>query len=133
MLVLTSNFVHFSGGTTSIARLPAPSAVASFDSPLHEAARQGDTATICRLIEEQHSPNSLENDGSTPVHVAAETGQLGRAFMVDYKLLVYRCSHMWIIIEDQHTIIWKRGVNMVQRTGRLNGLCSRAYCTITYR
>lgn len=66
-----------SGGTTSITRLPAPSVIVS-DSPLHQAARQGDTATICRLIEEQHSPNSLENDGSTPVHIAAEAGQLGK-------------------------------------------------------
>ncbi|XP_072026952.1 uncharacterized protein [Amphiura filiformis] len=65
------------GGTSSITKLPAPSAnTASCNSPLHQAARQGDTATICRLIEEQHSPNSLEDDGSTPVHVAAETGQL---------------------------------------------------------
>ncbi|XP_072026950.1 uncharacterized protein [Amphiura filiformis] len=64
-------------GTSSITKLPAPSAnTASCNSPLHQAARQGDTATICRLIEEQHSPNSLEDDGSTPVHVAAETGQL---------------------------------------------------------
>ena len=37
----------------------------------------GDTATVCRLIEKKHSPCSREIDGSTPVQIAAEHGQLG--------------------------------------------------------
>ena len=44
---------------------------------MHLAAVEGDTATVCRLIEENHSPTVRETDGSTPVHAAAEHGQLG--------------------------------------------------------
>ncbi|XP_022081270.1 cortactin-binding protein 2-like isoform X7 [Acanthaster planci] len=62
------------GSSPVIARLP-PS-TASPSSPLHLAAVEGDTATICRLIEENHSPTIREIDGSTPVHAAAEHGQL---------------------------------------------------------
>ncbi|XP_071808765.1 uncharacterized protein [Asterias amurensis] len=61
--------------TPVIARLP-PSTAPTSSSPLHQAAVAGDTATVCRLIEEKHSPCSREIDGSTPVHIAAEHGQL---------------------------------------------------------
>ncbi|XP_041460295.1 cortactin-binding protein 2-like isoform X2 [Lytechinus variegatus] len=48
----------------------------AWESPLHQAARQGDTATLCRLIEEQHDRTSPEKDGSTLIHAAAYGGQV---------------------------------------------------------
>ncbi|XP_071491404.1 uncharacterized protein [Diadema antillarum] len=48
----------------------------AWESPLHQAARKGDTATLCRLIEEQHDRTSPEKDGSTLIHAAAYGGHV---------------------------------------------------------
>ena len=46
----------------------------SSDTPLHKAARQGDTEAIVVLIDAGANPNAKDDSGTTPLHMAAEKG-----------------------------------------------------------
>lgn len=47
--------------------------------PLHQAVHKGDTGAIHSLIAQGKDPNSIDEEGSTPLHVAAKRGQVESA------------------------------------------------------
>ncbi|KAF8665185.1 hypothetical protein HU200_054161 [Digitaria exilis] len=65
--------------------------------PLHYAALIGDKSSLLQLLKMGHDPNSLDEDGFTPLMHAAASGQLDSLIVSKEKQLIGKATEEWLL------------------------------------